>query len=45
MGTAANVLDRTFVASAPNQEWVADFTYIDTREGWRFVAGTCGTTP
>ena len=23
---AANVLDRQFVATAPNQKWIADFT-------------------
>jgi len=31
---ADNILDRQFVASAPNQKWVADFTYIWTAEGW-----------
>jgi putative transposase len=35
---AANVLDRDFEASAPNVKWVADFTYIDTAEGWLFLA-------
>ena len=35
---AANVLDRQFTASAPNQKWVADFTYIWTAEGWLYVA-------
>jgi putative transposase len=35
---AANVLDRQFEASAPNQKWVADFTYIWTAEGWMYVA-------
>ena len=35
---AANVLDRQFKASAPNQKWVADFTYIWTAEGWLYVA-------
>jgi len=35
---AANVLDRQFDASAPNQKWVADFTYIWTAEGWLYVA-------
>jgi putative transposase len=35
---AANVLDREFKASAPNQKWSADFTYIDTAEGWLFLA-------
>ena len=35
---AGNVLDRNFQASAPNQKWVADFTYIDTAEGWLYLA-------
>ena len=35
---AANVLDRQFTATAPNQKWVADFTYLWTSEGWLFVA-------
>jgi putative transposase len=35
---APNVLDRQFTAEAPNQKWVADFTYIWTGEGWLYVA-------
>ncbi len=35
---AINVLDRQFQADAPNQKWVADFTYIWTSEGWLYVA-------
>jgi len=35
---APNVLDRAFAAPAPNQKWVADFTYVWTLEGWLFVA-------
>jgi putative transposase len=35
---APNVLDRQFAAERPNQEWVADFTYIWTAEGWLYVA-------
>jgi putative transposase len=35
---AGNVLDREFFAHRPNRKWVADFTYIWTREGWLFVA-------
>lgn len=35
---AENVLDRQFQAKAPNQKWVADFTYIWTAEGWLYVA-------
>lgn len=35
---SANLLHRAFEASAPNQKWVADFTYIWTAEGWLYVA-------
>jgi putative transposase len=35
---AGNVLDRQFMADAPNKKWVADFTYIWTAEGWLYVA-------
>jgi putative transposase len=37
-GIAQNLLDRQFEASAPNQRWVADFTYIWTQEGWLYFA-------
>jgi len=33
-----NLLDRVFEASAPNQKWIADFTYVWTAEGWLYVA-------
>jgi putative transposase len=36
---APNVLDRQFTATAPNQKWVADFTFVWTSEGWLYVAG------
>jgi putative transposase len=29
---AANVLDRSFEAAAPNRKWIADFTYVWTAE-------------
>jgi len=35
---AQNVLDRQFDASAPDQKWVADITYIPTDEGWLYLA-------
>ncbi len=35
---ADNVLARQFQAEAPNQKWVADFTYIWTAEGWLYAA-------
>ena len=33
-----NLLDRNFVVNAPNIAWVADFTYINTEFGWRYLA-------
>jgi putative transposase len=35
---APNTLDRDFTATAPNQKWVADFSYVWTAEGWLYVA-------
>lgn len=35
---APNLLDRDFSAVAPNQKWVSDFTYIETYEGWLYLA-------
>jgi len=35
---AQNVLDRDFTATAPNQKWVGDITYIWTEEGWLYLA-------
>lgn len=35
---AANVLGREFQASAPNQKWLADLTYVPTAEGWLYLA-------
>jgi transposase InsO family protein len=35
---APNLLARDFEAPAPNQKWVADITYIPTREGWLYLA-------
>lgn len=35
---AQNVLDRDFKASAPNRKWVCDITYVETNEGWLYVA-------
>lgn len=38
IGIAANILDRQFEALAPNQKWVADFTYLWSAEGWLYLA-------
>jgi putative transposase len=35
---AANVLDRQFQATRPNEKWVADITYVWTDEGWLYLA-------
>lgn len=35
---APNLLQQKFMAEQPNQRWVADITYVDTREGWLYVA-------
>jgi putative transposase len=35
---AENVLDRQFDPEEPNASWVADVTYIPTREGWLYLA-------
>ena len=34
----ADLVDRQFVADAPNQLWVADLTYVRTHAGWVYVA-------
>lgn len=36
---APNRLAEAPAATAPNQIWVADITYIETREGWLYLAG------
>ena len=35
---APNLLDRDFEALAPNTKWVADVTYINTKQGWLYLA-------
>jgi putative transposase len=35
---APNRLNQDFSASAPNVKWVSDFTYIETGEGWLYLA-------
>jgi len=35
---AENLLNRNFNPSGPNQCWVADISYIYTREGWLYLA-------
>ena len=35
---APNLLQQDFTASAPNQRWAADISYISTAEGWLYLA-------
>lgn len=35
---APNLLNQNFVAAEPNKRWVADFSYVNTKEGWLYVA-------
>jgi len=35
---APNLLNRDFTATAPNQKWVGDITYIPTAQGWLYLA-------
>ena len=35
---APNRLGRNFAANRPNEKWVADITYVPTREGWLYLA-------
>jgi transposase InsO family protein len=36
---AANVLDREFSASRPDEKWLGAITYIATAEGWLYLGG------
>lgn len=38
MPIAPNILEQDFTASAPNQKWAGDITYIATSEGWLYLA-------
>lgn len=35
---APNILEQNFEASAPNEKWVADITYVRTHQGWLYLA-------
>ena len=35
---AADLVHRNFTANRPDQLWLADFTYIRTKEGWSYLA-------
>jgi transposase InsO family protein len=38
LAVAENVPDRQFEPTEPNAAWVADITYVPTREGWLYLA-------
>lgn len=38
---AADLVNRNFQATRPDQVWVADIKYIETREGFLYLAGIC----
>src|SRR5258705_388094 len=35
---ADNVLNRDFAAAAPDRKWAADISYVETDQGWLYVA-------
>jgi putative transposase len=35
---APNLLNRNFIADKPNRIWLADITYIETDQGWLYLA-------
>jgi transposase InsO family protein len=37
-GFTANILNRDFTATQPNQRWVSDTTFISTSQGWLYLA-------
>ena len=38
LAVAENKLDRQFIVDKPNSVWVADITFLSTREGWLYLA-------
>jgi putative transposase len=39
MPIAPNLLEQKFSATAPNKVWLTDITYVQTDEGWLYLAG------
>ena len=35
---AANLLERNFTVAASNRIWLADITYVETDQGWLYLA-------
>jgi transposase InsO family protein len=38
LSVTENLLNRDFTADAPNRKWVADISYIPTKQGWLYLA-------
>ena len=38
LSVAANLWDRNFMPTTPNQAWTSDITYLWTDEGWLYLA-------
>lgn len=38
LGFAGNLLNQNFTAHAANQKWSVDISYIETRQGWLYLA-------
>ena len=36
--SAPNLIERNFSAAAPNWIWLADITYVETDQGWLYLA-------
>ena len=41
---APNLLERNFTAAAPNRIWLADITYVETDQGWLYLARSWTST-
>ncbi|PHV10007.1 hypothetical protein CSQ89_18550 [Chitinimonas sp. BJB300] len=39
MPVADNLLNQTFEPTGPKQVWVSDINYLQTDEGWHYLAG------
>src|SRR6267143_766431 len=35
---APNLIERNFIAAGPNRIWLADITYVETDQGWLYLA-------
>ena len=40
LNISPNLLEQNFKTGSPNEAWVSDITYIETKEGWLYLATT-----